>query len=134
MTRTPLFERPLGQRDLRAVIAVWASIGGAVALTAYVVLVTFILWKGGWEASTAEQRIQALSWAMLGALGIVGLVITGLGFAINRRTFKGTLGTASFETSGGSEEMAPSTAVKTTVTTETSVPTPQPPLQSEPDA
>ena len=133
IVKPPLFDRPLGQRDLRAVIAVWASIGGAVSLTAYVILVTFILWKGGWEASTDLQRIDWLAWLALCALAIVGLVITGLGFAINRRTFKGAIGTASFETSGGSEELTAPTTFKTTVTQETTVPPPQTATQSEPD-
>lgn len=120
-----LTARPITERDYRARLALYASIGGAIALTGLVVGVILILWLGAWGIDTAPERIKALSWAMLGALAIVGLVIIGLGTAINKRIVKGEIGAASFEASGG-DDPAPSATVTTTVTQSTTVPPPPP--------
>ena len=119
-----LTSRPITERDYRARVALYASVGGAIALTSYVVGVTLILWLGAWGIDTAPERIKWISWGMLGALVIVGLVIIGLGTAINKRVAKGELGTASFEVSGG--EDTPAATVTTTVSQSTTVRPPPP--------
>ena len=104
-------------RDWRAFIALLASIAGAATLTVFTAWLVWIVWRGGWQPGTETARIEALAWAMLGALAIVGIVLISLGLAINRRTLKGSLGPASFEASGGDEDKpAPQAQVTTTTT------------------
>lgn len=99
-------------RDWRAFVALTASIAGAAVLTGVACWIVWILWRGGWPASTADARVEALARALLGILFTVGIVLVSLGLAINRRTLKGSIGAASFEASGGDE-----TAVATVTTT-----------------
>lgn len=89
-------------KDWRALVALIASIIGAGVLTAFGAWLVHILWRGGWAPATAPQRLDALATALMMALGIVGLILVGLGMAINRRTFK--LGRDGFEASGGEDE------------------------------
>ena len=81
-------------KDWRALIALLGSIGGALALTLFV-------WWGcwellprvaGWSTATEAHRAETLRWVLWIATATISLVIMGLGFAINRRTLKGTLG------------------------------------------
>lgn len=90
-------------KDGRAWLALVASVAGAAVLTALVAWIVWILWRGGWQAGTESDRIDALAKAMFGALATVAVVLLSLGLAINRRTFKGNFGSASFEASGGDE-------------------------------
>lgn len=100
--------RSLAQRDLRAIVALAASIGGTVILTAVAVFIVFILWIGGWPESTAEARIDKLGLALVLVLVIMGVTMIGLGLAINRREVRASAFGASFEASGG-DEPTPST-------------------------
>lgn len=125
IVKKPLFDRPLVQRDLRALLALVGSVVGSGVLTVFLFGLTMILWKGGWTVATEEQRLGALAWLSIGTLAIIGMVIMALGLAINKRTLKGAIGSASFEASGG-EDAAPAATVTTTVTQSTSVPPPQP--------
>lgn len=82
-------------RDWRAIIALLASVGGAGVLTiglAYIVRL-FEIW----------HLPEPLANIAYGLLGIIGIVLFALGFAINRRSVKGSIGPASFEASGGDE-------------------------------
>lgn len=107
-------------RDWRALIALAASIAGAAVLTGFAAWIVWILWRGGWPASTAPDRIGALAKALLGLLLIVGIVLVSLGLAINRRMVRGSIGPASFEASGG-DDPAPALAPTPVVTTTTTV-------------
>lgn len=90
-------------RDWRAWTALVASIAGAAVLTGLLawIIAMFERWR---EASPLANIAYGL-------LAIIGLVLLALGYAINRRSFKGSIGAASFETSGG--ESDPLTTVNT---------------------
>lgn len=91
-------------RDWRAFIALAASIGGAAILTAVLTWQAWVLWRGGWSPGTERQRLYYLGTAHL--LTIVGvlLVLFGLGWAINRRSLKASIGGNTIEASGGEEQ------------------------------
>lgn len=90
-------------RDLRAFIALLASIGGTMALTGVGIWLIWILWLGGWPVSTAPQRIDKLGLIAILVLVIMGVTMTSLGLAINRRTLRANIGSSGFEASGGDE-------------------------------
>lgn len=95
--------KSLAPRDLRAFIALWASIGGTMALTVFAIWLTWILWKGGWSAGTELARIEKLGLIAILIIVIMGITMTGLGLAINRRQLRGKAFGAEFEASGGDE-------------------------------
>jgi hypothetical protein len=97
------FLKALAPRDLRAFIALLASIGGTMALTVFVVWVVWILWRGGWAVSTEGARIDKLGLIAVLVTVIMGVVMVSLGLAINRRTVKGSAFGASFEAEGGDD-------------------------------
>lgn len=103
--------RALTPRDLRAFVALWASIGGAMALTIVAIWIVWILWAGGWAVSTQETRIDKLGTALILILVIMGITLTSFGLAINRRTLKANIGTAGFEASGGDDGAIPDKTV-----------------------
>lgn len=105
--------KSLGQRDLRALIALFASIGGGIAMTFFALWITWILWRGEWGAGTEIARIDKLGLALILALSISGVVLASHGLAINKRMLK--LSRDGFEASGGEDDTAP--AVTTTTTT-----------------
>lgn len=96
--------KSLAPRDLRAFIALWASIGGTMALTLAVVGAVMILWRGGWSKGTELARIDKIGLIAIIVTVIMGVTMTSLGLAINRRSVKATgpLGTG-FEASGGDD-------------------------------
>jgi hypothetical protein len=93
--------RDLAPRDLRALLALVASVGGTIVLTAVAVWIVYILWRGGWPIATAPQRIDKLGLALVLVLVIMGATMIGLGLAINRREVRASAFGASFEASGG---------------------------------
>jgi hypothetical protein len=100
-------------RELRAFIALWASIGGTMALTLGLSGIVLILWKGGWSNGTEATRIDKIG--LIGVLVtiIMGVTMTSLGLAINRRSVKGAAFGASFEATGGDDAPAAAQAVAT---------------------
>ncbi len=118
--------RSLTSRDLRAFIALWASIGGTMALTSLLIWIIWILWLGGWPVSTAETRVEKIALIAILVAIIMGVTMTSLGMAINRRTLKANIGSSGFEASGGDEVPA-----VTTTTTTSTVATPSAPLPEE---
>ena len=87
-------------KDLRAFLALVASVAGAATLTGFAAwIVTMIRdWKG-----FDELRIHTLSNALYGLLFIVGIVLVSLGLAINKRSVKGKILGAEFSAEGGDE-------------------------------
>ena len=77
--------RPNEPRDVRAWIALWASIGGAMALTGFAAGLVLILWLGGWSETTAVLRLGFLGQIALLTLAGALVVLISLGLAINRR-------------------------------------------------
>jgi putative Mn2+ efflux pump MntP len=80
-------------RDVRALIALAASIAGAAVLTALLGWIVHILAQ--WRAA------DAIAWIAYGLLAIIGSVLLSLGLAINRRSIR--LTREGFEASGGDE-------------------------------
>jgi hypothetical protein len=100
--------RSLTPRDLRAFIALMASIGGTMALTCVAVWIVWILWQGGWAKGTESIRIDKIGLIAVLVIVIMGVTMTSLGLAINRRTLRANIGSSGFEASGG-DEPTPST-------------------------
>lgn len=103
--------KSLAPRDLRAFIALLASIGGTMALTLGVVGIVLILWRGGWAVGTENARIDKIGLIAILVTIIMGVTMTSLGLAINRRQLKGSAFGASFEASGGDDAPAAAQAV-----------------------
>lgn len=97
------FLKSLAARDLRAFIALWASILGTMALTLFAAAMVYILWLGGWGKGTETVRIDKLGLIAVLIIVIMGVTMTSLGLAINRRVIKANVPGASFEASGGDE-------------------------------
>jgi hypothetical protein len=87
-------------RDWRAFLALIASVAGAATLTGFAAWLVHILrsWQG-----FDQLRITILGNALYAVLAIVGLVLVGLGLAINRRSIKGSFLGASIEAQGGDD-------------------------------
>jgi hypothetical protein len=110
------FLKSLAPRDLRAFIALIASIGGTMALTLGVVGIVLILWLGGWQSGTENARIDKIGLIAVLVTTIMGVTMTSLGLAINRRVVKANIGGAGFEASGGDDPtVAPTVTTTTTV-------------------
>jgi hypothetical protein len=103
--------RSLAPRDLRAFIALLASIGGTMALTIAVALVVLILWRGGWSNGTESARIDKIGLIAILLTVIMGVVMVSLGLAINRRSVKGSAFGASFEATGGDDSTVSTSTV-----------------------
>lgn len=103
-------------RDLRAFIALIASIGGTMALTLVSVWIVRILWKGGWSGGTEIARIDKIGLIAILVIVIMGVTMTSLGLAINRRSVKGSAFGASFEATGGDDAPAAAQAVAAAAT------------------
>jgi hypothetical protein len=96
--------RSMMPRDLRAFIALVASIGGTMTLTGIIVGIIWILWRGGWPNGTEIARIDKIGLIAILLTVIMGVTMTSLGLAINRRSLKGSAFGASFEATGGDED------------------------------
>ena len=94
-------------KDWRSLIALLGSIGGAASLTVLVAWGVAMLLPAAdwWTAATEAHRAETIRWVLWIAAGTIAVVIVGLGFAINRRSFKGRLGRdgASLDFEGGDD-------------------------------
>jgi hypothetical protein len=126
--KTPTHREP---RDWRASVALVASVLGSIAMTGFSAMLVFIIWRGGWPDATAEARVEVLSKALMLSLAGSLIVLTTLGFAINRRSIK--VSKDGFEAIGGDGENIPPPlpVVTTTTTTAVAVPSSEP-LPEEP--
>lgn len=62
--------------------------GGGIAMTA---LAGWLAWSfvyAPWPAATADERIEWLGWALIGSLGLTGIVLTGFAGLIVKRTLR----------------------------------------------
>lgn len=97
-------------------VALLGSIGGAATLTA-------LLWWGlwmllpadrWWTGATEAHRAQTIRIALWIVAATIAVVIVGLGFAVNRRSFRASLGDrASIDFEGGEAEAPPPPAFAT---------------------
>jgi len=95
-------------RDLRAFVALAASIGGAMVLTALLAWIIRIFQT--WHVPDPLANIA------YGLLAIIGIILMSLGLAINRRSVKASGLGFSLDATGG-DDSAPTPAVVTTTTT-----------------
>lgn len=99
-------------RDLRALVALIFSVLGAAVLTAFVWWgYAQLLPNAGWSIETESDRAHTLRWVLWIATGSIGVVLIGLGMAINRRRFSGNIGTNSVSFEGGDDAPAAANAV-----------------------
>lgn len=94
-------------KDWRALLALLFSILGAGLLTAFLWWLCAQLLPGGgdagWTEATERSRAGTLRWVAWIVAGSIGLVLLGLGFAINRRSLSAKWGDRSLDWQGGDE-------------------------------
>ena len=59
--------------------ALWASIGGTMALTLIIIWLVWIFWHGGWSIGTELARIDKLGLIAILLTIIMGVVMVSLG-------------------------------------------------------
>jgi len=92
-------------RDWRSVLALLFSVLGAVALTGLVGMgLSFLLPDQGWTEASEGSRIATIRWVLWIATSFIGIVLVGLGMAINRRSLKLRSGDRSAEFEGGEDD------------------------------
>lgn len=95
-------------KDWRALVALVGSILGAVVLTAFVWWgVAALLPAGRWSVASEAERVITIRWVLWIAVGAIAVVLVGLGMAINRRSFRGKLGSAEVGFDGGDDAAPP---------------------------
>lgn len=97
-------------------------------MTGFSAMLVYIMWRGAWPIETAEARVHVLGKALMLSLTGSLVVLTTLGFAINRRTIK--VSRDGFEATGGDgdDTHRPPPVVTTTTTTAVVVPPEEPPV------
>jgi len=100
-------------RDLRAFVALAASIGGAMVLTALLGWIIRIFQN--WHIADPLANIA------YGLLAIIGIILMSLGLAINRRSVKASGLGFSLDATGG-DDSTPTPTVTTTTTTAVATP------------
>lgn len=124
--------KSLAPRDLRADIALAASIGGTMALTLIVIWLIYIFWRGGWSIGTELARIDKLGLIAILLTAIMGVTMTSLGLAINRRSVKGGFMGASFEATGGDDStISNQTVAAAAAGAAAGATTPAPPIKAD---
>lgn len=99
-------------RDWRAFAALLFSVLGAAVLTAFVWWgYAQLLPNAGWSLTTEADRAHTLRWVLWISTGSIGVVLVGLGMAINRRRFSGNIGANSVSYEGGDDVPAAAQAV-----------------------
>ncbi|MCY1672122.1 hypothetical protein OVA07_14030 [Novosphingobium sp. SL115] len=92
-------------RDWRAFAALVFSVAGAVVLTGFVWWgVAQLLPAEGWTERSEVNRATTIRWTLWIAVGSIGLVLLGLGFAVTPRKLQGKAGDKSFNFEGGEAE------------------------------
>lgn len=94
-------------RDWRSLLALVFSVLGAVALTVLVAVgLGYLLPDRGWTPASEGTRIATIRWVLWIATAFIGIVLVGLGMAINRRSLRLRSGDKSAEFEGGEDEPA----------------------------
>lgn len=89
-------------KDWRALAALVFSVAGAVALTWLLYLLSgMLLPEKGWTPDSENERVTTIRWVLWLSAFCILLVLTGLGFAINRRSLRGRWGDKSLNWEGG---------------------------------
>lgn len=112
---TPINPQMTPQSEsLRRLMTV-ALFGAGVVCTVGAAAMVLIIWLGGWTDDTQAQRLEILSYAMLGMLaGILAVIVSfAIGGPVGR--LKGGIGLASFEASSSAGEPIAQVTTTTTV-------------------
>lgn len=92
-------------KDWRALAALVFSVAGAVALTVLLwSLSGMLLPERGWTPRSEAERVTTIRWVLWVSAFCILLVLTGLGFAINRRALRGRWGDKSLDWEGGDND------------------------------
>lgn len=92
-------------RDWRSLLALLFSVLGAVALTLLVAMgLDDLLPDKGWTQASEDTRIATIRWVLWISTAFIGLVLVGLGMAINRRSLKLRSGDKSATFEGGEDD------------------------------
>lgn len=92
-------------KDWRALSALVFSVAGAVTLTVLLwLLCGMLLPREGWTPVTEAERVTTIRWVLWLSAFCILLVLTGLGFAINRRALRGRWGDKSLDWEGGEDD------------------------------
>lgn len=92
-------------RDWRSLLALVFSVLGAVALTVLVAVgLGYLLPDRGWTPASEAARISTISWVLCISTAFIGIVLVGLGMAINRRSLRLRSGDKSATFEGGEDE------------------------------
>jgi hypothetical protein len=67
---------------------------------------------GGWTGASEANRATTLRWVAWIAVFAIGIVLSGLGFAINRRSLSAKWGDRSLDWEGGDDGPDPVTAAR----------------------
>lgn len=93
-------------KDWRALAALVFSVAGAAALTMLLYLLSgMLLPEKGWTPASEGERVTTIRWVLWLSATCILLVLTGLGFAINRRALRGRWGDKSLDWEGGEDSM-----------------------------
>lgn len=90
-------------RDWRAMMALVFSVFGAAVLTGVATWLCLILSSSVWTVTTEATRARSIGTVAIIAMVAVGLVLLGLGMAVNRRKLEGKWGDRSIQWEGGEE-------------------------------
>lgn len=91
----------------RALAALVFSVAGAVALTVLLWLLSgMLLPEKGWTPASEGERVTTIRWVLWLSAFCILLVLTGLGFAINRRALRGRWGDKSLDWEGGENDVS----------------------------
>lgn len=94
-------------RDWRKLAALVFSVAGAAFLTALVWWgMAALLPDRGWTVASEGNRATTLRWVLWIAIGSVGVVLFGLGMAINRRSLQAQWGDKKVGIEGGDGDSA----------------------------
>ena len=74
--------------DLRRNWGLFFLAGGGVSMTAMAGGLAWAFVYSPWPATTADARIEWLGWALIGSLGLVGIVLTGFAGLLVKRTIR----------------------------------------------
>lgn len=74
--------------DMRRNWGLFFLAGGGVAMSAMSAGLAWAFVYSPWPVTTADARIEWLGWALIGSLGLVGIVLTGFAGLIVKRTLR----------------------------------------------